>query len=84
MAKKRDTQTYELKQGNKVVYIGTTKAPERRAEEHKEEGKKFSNLKTTSPNMTAEGAKKKEAARLEAYRKSHKGRNPRYNKDREG
>ena len=34
--------------------------------------------------MTAEGAKKKEAEALAAYRKSHGGKNPKYNKDSDG
>ena len=43
MTKKRDTVTYELKQGNTVVYVGTTNDPERREQEH-DEGKQFSHM----------------------------------------
>ena len=84
MPKKRDTITYNLKQGRNVVYKGITKNPEQRVEQHKQEGKKFSHLQTTSSRMTNEGAKKKEAQDLKQYRQSHGGRNPKYNKDSDG
>lgn len=83
MAKKNDTVTYELKQGNKVVYVGTTNDPERREQEHKDVGKKFSHMNITSRRMTNDGAKKKEAERLSTYRKNQ-GMNPKYNKDSDG
>ena len=82
--KKKDTVTYELKKGNKVVYKGITKNPERREEQHRQEGKKFSHLKITSPKMTEEGAKKKEQKELQTYRNTHQGKNPKYNKDSDG
>ena len=84
MSKKRDTITYELKRGRKVVYRGTTKNPDRRAEEHKAEGKKFDKLVRTSIKMTEQGAKKKEERELATYRSSHRGKNPIYNKDSDG
>ncbi len=83
MAKERDTVTYELKKGNKVVYVGTTNDPERREQEHKDEGKQFSHMNITSRRMTDEGAKQKESDRLEAYRKNQ-GKNPKYNKEDDG
>ena len=83
MNKKLDTQTYELKVGNQIVYVGTTNDPERREQEHKQNGKKFTSMKTTSRCMTEEGAKKKEEERLKTYRKNH-GKNPKYNKDTDG
>ena len=84
MAKKRrNTVTYELKQGNTVVYVGTTVDPERRVQEHLEEGKRFGHMKITSKKMTNEGARKKESARLATYRENH-GENPYYNKDSDG
>ncbi len=64
MAKKRDTVTYELRQGNKVVYVGTTNDPERRQNEHRDQGKKFGKMTITSKKMTSEGAQKKESERL--------------------
>ena len=79
-----DTVTYELKEGNKVLYVGTTNDPERREQEHKESGKKFGHMNITSRKMTEEGAKKKEAERLAQYRKNHKNKNPKLNKDNDG
>lgn len=84
MGKKRDTITYDLKQGGKIVYRGTTDNPERREREHKREGKKFTRLSITSRKMTEEGAKKKEARDLQTYRRGHGGKNPKYNKDSDG
>ena len=84
MAKKRSTQTYRLKDGKKTVYIGTTNDSERREEEHKEEGKKFTKLEPTSRKMTEDGAKQKEGDQLETFRKGHRGENPKYNKDSDG
>jgi predicted GIY-YIG superfamily endonuclease len=83
MAKKQDTVTYELKQGNKVVYVGTTNDPEQREQQHREDGKKFGHMNVTSRRMTEDGAKRKEAERLTTYRKNQ-GRNPKYNKDSDG
>lgn len=82
--KKRDTVTYDLKQGNKVVYRGMTNNPEKRAQEHRDEGKDFDCLVPTSRKMTPEGAKKRESESLEKYRRGHGGKNPKYNKDDDG
>ena len=83
MPKKQDTVTYELKKGNEVVYVGTTNDPERREQEHKEQGKKFGHMNVTSRRMTEDGAKRKETERLATYRKNQ-GNNPKYNKDSDG
>jgi predicted GIY-YIG superfamily endonuclease len=82
--KPRDTVTYDLKQGRKVVYRGTTNDPEQRAQQHQNEGKKLAKLTVTSRKMTDEGAKQKEAEALEKYRGNHGGKNPKYNKDDDG
>ena len=81
--KKRDTVTYELKDGNKVLYVGTTNDPERREKEHRDQGKKFGHMKVTSRKMTPDGAKKAEEKRLKSFRE-YQGRNPKYNKDSDG
>ena len=83
MAKKRKTITYRLKDGRGTVYIGTTNNPERREEEHRDEGKRFTRMQITSRRMTEEGAETKEAEQLKDYRRNH-GKNPRYNKDSDG
>ena len=83
MARKRDTVTYRLKKGRETVYIGSTNDPERREEEHRDEGKRFSGLQITSRRMTKEGAETKEAEQLKTFRSNH-GKNPRHNKDTDG
>ena len=83
MANQRDTVVYELEKGNEVVYIGTTNNPERREQQHRQEGKQFDFIKIISLPMTEEGAKRIEAERLATYR-SNQGRNPKYNKDHDG
>ena len=84
MTKKRDTVTYELKEGKKVVYRGTTNDPERRQKEHVADGKTFTRMNVTSRKMTEEGAGKKEAEQLARYRSGHGGKNPKYNETDEG
>ena len=83
MTKELDTYVYELKQGNKVVYIGTTNDPKQREQQHRKDGKEFDKLVPISRRMTKEGAKNKEAERLDTYRENQ-GKNPRYNKDTDG
>ena len=81
MAKKRDHYRYELKDGVKIVYIGITKRPpERREAEHRGERKRFTHMRVVGPAVTKETAEKWEEDRLAAYRQSHKGKNPKYNK----
>ena len=75
----RDTVTYELRDGRKVVYRGITNDPEFREAQHRSEGKKFTKLVVTSCKMTREDAEKKEAELLETYRRNHSGKNPKYN-----
>ena len=84
MSKKRDTRTYDLKNGRRTVYRGSTNDLERREREHRIEGKKFTHLVPTSRKMTEEGARKKETRDIERYKRNHSGRNPKYNKDNDG
>ena len=85
MAKKRDSVTYDLRDSkNRVVYRGTTNDPDRREQQHRDEGERFANLNVTSRRMTKEGAQRKEGKDLETYRRGHGGSNPRYNKDDDG
>jgi len=84
MRKKQDTVTYDLKDGQKVVYKGTTNDPKAREEQHRTNGKRFTKMAVTSRKMTKEGAKKKETKALKTYRKSHHAKNPKYNKDTDG
>ena len=84
MAKKRDMVTYDLKKGRKIVYRGVTNDPGHRMQQHLADGKKFDKLVVTSRKMSEEGAKKREKENLQTFRRSHKGRNPSYNKDSDG
>ena len=85
MSKKpRNTVTYDLKRGPEIVYRGTTNDPERREEEHRQEGKHFGHLLVISRRMSEEGAERKEADNLAKYRHGHGGENPLYNDDDDG
>lgn len=76
---KRDTYNYDLKDGHRVVYRGTTNDPARRVEEHIADGKEFTHMKLTSGPRTRSHAREHEADALHRYRRGHGGRNPRYN-----
>ena len=80
MSSKRDHHKYQLKQGNKIVYVGVTNDPERRENEHSLEGKKFTNMQTVGRVVTKDTALEWEQEKIDSYRKSHNGRKPRYNK----
>jgi len=80
MARKRNYHRYELKQGQKVVYRGITKDPERREEEHRDERKRFSHMHIVGDRPVTKGAAEQwEEESLKSYRESHGGKNPRYN-----
>ncbi len=79
MAKKRNHFRYELKKGNKILYKGITNDPERREEEHENDGKRFSHMNIVGPTVTKKSAENWEEKSLESFRKSHNGKNPKYN-----
>jgi predicted GIY-YIG superfamily endonuclease len=81
---KRDTHNYNLKSGKKIVYKGTTNDLDKRAKEHKDDGKKFTHMQKTGRVKTTDGASKEEARQLSAFRRSHGGKNPKYNKTDNG
>ena len=83
MSKPRDTSKYEIRQGNKVVYVGVTNDLDRRAAEHERAGKQ-GNIHKIGNNTTREAAEKWESGRLETYRKNHRGNNPQYNQTDHG
>ncbi len=80
---KRTTHPYELKQGKKTVYRGITNDPERRAREHARSGKKFDSMNVGEATWRS-SAKRDEAERLSSYRRSHGGKNPKYNRTDHG
>jgi len=80
MTKKRDHYRYELRDNRKFVYAGITDDPSRREMEHESERKRFTSMHVVGPAVTKESAEQWEEERLEQYRRSHGGKNPRYNK----
>ena len=84
MTKKRNIYNYNLKVGRRVVYKGTTNNPERRFEEHVEDGKRFTHMQVIGRAKTSKGASKEETRQLRSYRKNHSGNNPKYNKTNNG
>lgn len=85
MAKtKRDTYNYNLKVGRKIVYKGTTNDPDRREDEHADSGKKFTHMQIVGRAKTPNGADKEETRQLKNYRGNNEGKNPKYNKKKNG
>ncbi len=81
MGMKRDHHRYELKDGREIVQFGITKRPpEIRETEHTGEGKRFTHMRVVGPAVTKETAEKWEEDSLATYRRSHGGKNPKYNK----
>ena len=79
MSGKRNHYRYKLWDKGKIVQYGITKEPERREDEHKNEGKQFSTFGVEGPTVTKESAEKWEEQKLKSYRAHHQGKNPRYN-----
>lgn len=75
----RDTYKYELRRGNKVVYVGTTKDLERRESEHKADGKDFTRMVQIGRKTTTEAAGEWESDRISTYKSNHNGQRPEYN-----
>ena len=80
----RTVSPYTLRQANKIVYVGTTKKPETREQQHRDEGKRFGNLRVEGPKRTPDSAAKWEKQKLAGHRATHGGRNPKYNETKEG
>ena len=83
-SKKRDTFTYQLKDDNKIVYIGETNDIDATEQRHIDDSKKFSKIVKTSAKMKKETAEKREEENLRKYRNNHNGKNPKYNKTKNG
>lgn len=81
---KREFFTYVLKNGNQTVYIGKANDINTAEQRHKDNGKKFTKIVKTSVNMKEESAFNRETENLEKFRKTHKGKNPKYNKTKNG
>ena len=80
----RDTAVYTLRGSRgEITYVGSSNNLERRAGEHERSGKRGTLRKETT-RMTQQGARRREAERLETYRRNHGGKNPPQNKTRHG
>jgi predicted GIY-YIG superfamily endonuclease len=75
----RDTHNYDLKQGKKIVYRGIAKDPERRANDHKRSGKRFTHV-FIHPKVSRTTARIREKKSIESYKRNHRGKKPKYNK----
>ena len=81
---RKDPYKYELHDGHKTVYVGTTINPERREEEHRASGKEFTKMTIIGRPSTAEGAGKWEEERIDTYKRNHGGERPKYNQNDSG
>jgi len=79
MRRPRTHQPYALRQGRNVVYYGITDDLDRREQEHRDERKRFTGISSIGPRVTETTAEEREEKLLQSYRRSHRGRNPRYN-----
>ena len=69
-------QGYTLRGKNgRINYVGITNDPQRRASEHRQEGKSGS-MNVETRKMSRPAAREWETNRLETYRSNHGGKNP--------
>lgn len=80
----RDTYKYELRNGNKVVYVGITNDLARREAEHRNEGMKFTSMTKVGNVTTRSGAEAWESGRIATYKENHNGNRPQYNQNDSG
>ncbi len=67
----RDHYRYLLYHQGRIVYIGITNDPERREQEHRYEGKRFTSMSVLGPAVTRASAEHWEEQRREQYRRNH-------------
>ena len=79
----RTDVVYELRDGNRLVYVGKTNNPARRKKEHQVD-KDFTSMVVITPKLTAAGANKKEEERIKIYMRNHHGDTPKYNQNATG
>lgn len=80
----RDTYKYELRDGNRVVYVGITNDLERRESEHRTEGMDFTSIRKVGNVTTRSAAEEWEARRIATYKGNHDGERPKYNQNDSG
>lgn len=78
---KRDTYLYSLKEANKIVYIGQSKNPSQRVQEHRDSRKNFTKMDVKSYPMSEKTALNREQEWIKEYKRKHRGKSPKYNKD---
>lgn len=79
-----DTWNYRLQQRGKTVYHGITNRPLDRPIEHIRDGKKFDTVVIDDEPKARSIARMTEVFRLMEHREENGGRNPKYNKKRDG
>lgn len=80
----RDTYKYELRNGNRVVYVGITNDLDRREAEHRNEGMQFTSINKVGNITTRDAAETWEADRIATYKENHHGDRPLYNQNDSG
>ena len=80
----RDTYKYELRNGNRIVYVGITNNLERREAEHRNEGMQFTSIAKVGNITTRDAAEAWEADRIATYKDNHGGDRPQYNQNDSG
>ena len=80
----RDTYKYELRDGNRVVYVGITNDLDRREAEHRNEGMDFTSIHKVGNATTRSGAEEWESKRIDTYKSNHHGDRPKYNQNDSG
>ncbi len=70
---------YELRDGSEIVYIGITRHLPKKKAKHKAKGWQYTKMDIIGLKVTKESAKQWKKEGLEQYRRTHNGRNPKYN-----
>lgn len=79
----RDTYKYELRDGNRLVYVGISKNPEQREQQHRAD-KDFTRMKIIGRATTEKRAGEWEEQRIATYKANHHGDRPKYNQNDSG
>ena len=80
----RDTYKYRIKDGNRIIYYGTTNDLERREREHQSEGMNFTKMEKIGNITTSEAAGAWEEESIKHYKQQHGGNRPKYNNNDSG
>ena len=75
----RKTYKYRIKDGNRIVYYGTTHDLERREREHRNDGMDFTKMEKVGQITTNAAAGAWEEENIKRYMQQHGGKRPKYN-----